>query len=309
MITTVCLNPAIDRSISIAEFTYGGMNRVKSVRSDAGGKGVNVAVTAARLGLETECISFLHKNGGKEIENRLISNGVSSDGVWLDGTLRTNIKLLDQSRNIVTEINESGAPVSEESIKKMADLIARHAQDSDFLVLSGSLPPGCPADYYRTLIEAAEGMNCRCVLDADGARLLEGLKARPYLIKPNQYELEMLVGCPLGSMEEIKGAALDLIDQGVSIVAVSMGADGALITDGSETLYAPRLEVEVKSTVGAGDAMIAGLTAGCLAELPLSEVFIKGVACGSASVMTEGTQLIDKAVYKSLLNKVEIKSI
>jgi len=91
MITTVCLNPAIDRSISIAEFAYGGMNRVKNVRNDAGGKGVNVAVTAARLGLETECLSFLHKNGGKEIENRLISNGVSSDGVWLDGAAKTEM--------------------------------------------------------------------------------------------------------------------------------------------------------------------------------------------------------------------------
>ena len=309
MITTVCLNPAIDRSISIAEFTYGGMNRVKSVRNDAGGKGVNVAVTAARLGLETECISFLHKNGGQEIENRLIENGVQSAGVRLDGTLRTNIKLLDLSKNIITEINESGSPVSEEAIDRMTGLVALHAQNSDFLVLSGSLPPGCPIDYYRTLVETAADMNCRCVLDAEGVRLTEGLKAHPYLIKPNQYELEMLVGRPLSSLADIKNAALDLIDTGVSVVAVSMGENGALITDGSETLYAPRLNVEVRSTVGAGDAMIAGLTAGCMAELPLSEIFVKGVACATASVMTEGTQLIDKPTYKSLLSKVEVKSI
>ena len=285
------------------------MNRVKSARSDAGGKGVNVAVTFARLGLETRCISFLHKNGGKEIENRLITNGVSSAGVWLDGTLRTNIKLLDQSKNVITEINEGGAPVGEAELKKMTELIVHHAQDSDFLVLSGSLPPGCPIDYYRTLIEAAEGMNCRCVLDADGARLSEGLKASPYLIKPNQSELELLVGHPLSSLEAILDAAHDLIRQGVSIVAVSMGADGALLTNGDETFYAPRLDVEVKSTVGAGDAMIAGLTAGCLAELPLDEIFIKGVACATASVMTEGTQLIEKAVYKSLLSKIELQAI
>lgn len=309
MITTVCLNPAIDRSISIAEFAYGGMNRVKSVRNDAGGKGVNVAVTAARLGFETECISFLHKNGGQEIENRLTESGVSSSGVWLNGTLRTNIKLLDLSKNIVTEINESGAPVSEDAVREMTELITEHAKNSDFLVLSGSLPPGCPADYYRTLIEAANEMNCRCVLDADGAKLSEGLKARPYLIKPNQYELELLVGRPLSSIGDIKQAALDLIGQGISVVAVSMGSDGALITDGSETLFAPRLNVEVKSTVGAGDAMIAGLTAGCLKGLPLREIFINGVTCATASVMTEGTQLIDKPTYDSLLSKVEINSI
>lgn len=309
MITTVCLNPCIDRSISIAEFAYGGMNRVQSLRNDAGGKGVNVAITAARLGLETECITFLRKNGGHEIENRLMGNGVSSDAIWLDGTLRTNIKLLDRSNGIITEINESGASVTAEDLQKMTSLVCAHAQDSDFLVFSGSMPPGCPTDYYRTLIEAVEGLNCRCVLDADGDRLIEGLKARPFLIKPNKPELEAVVGRPLNTLQEIRDAATVYIDMGVSVVAVSMGSEGALITNGSESYYAPRLAVEVKSTVGAGDAMIAGYTAGFLAELPLDEVFRKGVACATASVMTEGTLLIDKAVYRSLLDKIEIQSI
>ena len=309
MITTVCLNPCMDRSISIAEFNYGGMNRVQSVRNDAGGKGVNVAITAARLGLETECITYLRKTGGQEIENRLIANGVSSDAIWLDGTLRTNIKLLDQSKNVITEITESGAPVTDEDLRKMTALICAHAQNSDYLVLSGSMPPGCPADYYRTLIEAVEGLNCRCVLDADGTRLTEGLKARPFLIKPNKPELEAVVGHELNTHEEIRDAAMNYINMGVSVVAVSMGSEGALITNGSETYYAPRMVVEVKSTVGAGDAMIAGYTAGFLADLPLKEVFRMGVACATASVMTEGTLLIDKAVYKSLLDKIEIQSI
>lgn len=309
MITTVCLNPCIDRTLSIAEFTYGGMNRALHVRNDAGGKGVNVAIVAATLGLETECITFLRKNGGKEIENRLIGSGVSSDAIWLDGSVRTNIKLLDQSRGVVTEINEAGVPVSENDFLRMTELISNHAQESDFLVLSGSLPPGCPPEYYRDLITAVEGLNCRCVLDADGPRLQAGLLAHPFMIKPNLPELETVVGHSLVSLTEIRDAALAYIDQGVSIVAVSIGAEGALITDGHETLYAPRMAVEVKSTVGAGDAMIAGFTAGCLAELPLDEIFRKGVACATASVMTEGTQLINKAVYRSLLNQVEIHSV
>jgi len=305
MITTVCLNPCIDRSISIAEFKYGGMNRVVHSRSDAGGKGVNVAVTAARLGLETTCISFLHRNGGKEIENKLFANGVSSAGIWLDGTLRTNLKVVDQSKQVVTEINESGSPVDEAGLHKMTRLILNRAQDSDFLILSGSLPPGCP-DYYRTIIESVEGMKCRCVLDADGQRLHEGIKARPYLVKPNLAELETLLGHRLQSVEEVRDAALMLLNQGIHMVAVSLGADGALVTDGSETLYAPRLSVSVKSTVGAGDAMIAGFAAGCLAELSLDEVFRRAVACATASVMTEGTQPIDKSVYRSLLDKIVI---
>ncbi len=309
MITTVCLNPCIDRSVAIDGFRYGGMNRVVSVRSDAGGKGVNVAITAARLGLETECISFLGRDGGQAIEKRLISNEVGASAIWLEGRARMNIKLLDLSQNVVTEINESGVPVGEENLVQMTDLICEHAQDSDFLVLSGSLPPGCPVDYYRTIIEAVEGLNCRCVLDADGARLAEGLKAHPFMIKPNRPELEAVIGRPLTSLQEIRDAAMAYIDKGVSVVAVSMGADGALMTDGSTTLYAPRMAVEVKSTVGAGDAMIAGFTAGFLAELPLEEIFRKGVACATASVMTEGTLLIDKAVYRSLLDKVEIRAL
>lgn len=252
---------------------------------------------------------FCGKNNGKDIENCLIANGVSSSAIWLDGSVRTNIKLLDQSRGVITEINESGSPVSENDYLNMTELIAAHAQESDYLVLSGSLPPGCPPEYYRDIITAVEGLNCRCVLDADGARLEAGLLAHPFMIKPNLPELEGVVGRRLASLSEIRDAAHLYIDRGVSIVAVSMGSDGALITDGSETYYAPRLGVEVKSTVGAGDAMIAGFTAGCLAELPLDEVFRKGVACATASVMTEGTQLIDKAVYRSLLDKVEISSI
>lgn len=309
MITTVCLNPCIDRSISIDGFTYGGMNRVQSVRNDGGGKGVNVAITAARLGLETECLTFLRRNGGQEIENRLIGSGVASSAIWLEGDLRTNIKLLDQATGIISEINERGAQVTQEDLNRMTDLVYMHAQHADYLVLSGSLPPGCPADYYRTLIEATEGLSCRCVLDADGERLQAGLEAHPFLIKPNKPELEAVVGHELNTLAEVRDAAQVYIDMGVSLVAVSMGSEGALITDGSETLYAPRMAVDVKSTVGAGDAMIAGFTAGCLAELPLEEVFRKGVACATASVMTEGTLLIDKAVYRSLLDKVEIRAL
>lgn len=121
-----------------------------------------------------------------------------------------------------------------------------------------------------------EGLNCRCVLDAEGERLALAFQARPYLIKPNLYELETVVGRKLESLEDIQQAALGFIDQGIQVVAVSMGDRGALITDGEQTLYAPRVPVEVKSTVGAGDSMVAGLIAGLMAELPLQEVFRKG---------------------------------
>ena len=144
----------------------------------------------------------------------------------------------------------------------MVDLVVRHAENSDYLILSGSLPPGCPQDYYRTLIDAVEGLGCRCVLDADGERLKYGLEAKPFMIKPNRFELETMTGGPLKSLSDIRRAAMRYIDMGVEVVAVSLGADGALITDGDSTLYAPRMNIEVKGTVGAGDAMVAGPVCG-----------------------------------------------
>lgn len=309
MITTVSLNPCVDRTITLDRFVYGGLNRAVSARGDGAGKAVNVAIVAASLGVQAECVGFLHRENGRIIENRLLLSGVSGDFVWLDGHVRTNIKLVDVEKGVVTEINESGAPVSEKDLEQMTELVLNHAQDSDYLVLTGSLPPGCPSDYYRTLIEAVEGLNCRCILDAEREALAQGLQARPFMIKPNQAELEAVVGHPLGSVHEVRDAALHFINHGVSVVAVSMGVHGALITDGEQTLYAPHMDVPVKSTVGAGDSMVAGLTIGFLSELPLEEAFRMGVACGTASVMTEGTQLVQKSTYKQLLDKMIIQKV
>lgn len=110
--------------------------------------------------------------------------GVEYNFVWCDGSVRTNVKVFDQSTGTITEINESGARVSEDDLKRMTDLVALHAENTDYLVLAGSLPPGCPADYYRTLIQTVEGLGCRCVLDADGDRMRYGLEACPFMIKP-----------------------------------------------------------------------------------------------------------------------------
>lgn len=309
MIAAVCMNPCIDRSVGIYDFEYGGTNRVSDVRSDAGGKGINVAAAAAQLGEEAVCLSFLHAEGGKAISDKLTAFGVGCEGIGVDGVLRTNIKLIDRKSGITTEINESGAPVGEDALERMTKLILSHAERCDLLILSGSLPKGCPADYYRTIIDRANRLGCRCILDADGEKLREGLKARPYLVKPNIAELESLLGCTLDSLETVKKAALSLIDMGVSIAAVSMGADGALITDGRQYLYAERMAVEVCSTVGAGDAMIAALATGCRRDLPLEEIFRMGIACASAAVMTEGTQPPEKEAYSALLKKVRIRAL
>ena len=307
MITAACLNPAIDRTVSVPSLVPGGLNRVAASRSDAGGKGVNVAVTLARLGEDAACVAFLPRENGRLIEEKLIAEGVERAAVPLNGAIRTNLKVFDEAKREITEINESGAPVNEADVSRMAKLLAEYAAKSDFLVLSGSLPPGCPASFYREVIERAPA-TCRCVLDADANRLREGLKAKPFLIKPNIHELRELTGEVIDTVADIDRAARSLIAQGVGVVAVSMGGEGAFITNGETSLLAPRVDVAVRSTVGAGDAMIAGLTAGFSRGLPLNETFRLGVACATASVMSEGTGLIDRETCDALLNRVVIEA-
>lgn len=309
MITSVSLNPSIDRTLTVERFTAGGLNRVVSKRDVAAGKGINVALAVSALGLDSKCVGFMYRDGAGLFEKRLMLNSTPYEFVWCEGSVRTNIKVFDRAAGVVTELNESGETIGEDAIGRMTDLVARCAENSDYLILSGSLPPGCPQDYYRTLIEAVDGLGCRCVLDADGERLRCGLSARPFMIKPNRSELEAMTGGKLGSIREIRDAARRYIDLGVEIVAVSLGADGALIADADETLFAPRLNVEVKSTVGAGDSMVAGLVAGFMGDRTLEEAFRMGVACASARCVTEGYKAVDRTVYKAFLDMVRIERI
>lgn len=309
MIIAVSLNPSIDLTLSIDGFTYGGLNRVLTEQSDAGGKGMNVALAVQRLGVRAACVGFLQEKSAQAFTGKLEENGVEADFVLCPGRARTNVKLLDEKTGLITEINQSGRAVTDEQLAKMNALIASHAKAGDYMVLAGSLPPGCPVDYYKTLIEIAAKNGCRCALDADGARFTEGLKAKPFLVKPNRYELELMMGEKLESIRDIRRAALFIAQMGVSVVAVSLGAEGAFITDGGASFAARALTVDVRSTVGAGDSMVAALTAGFHEGKPLAEAFRMAMACSAATCMTEGTKTFETRDYERLLPLVEIERI
>lgn len=309
MITSVSLNPSIDRTLGVENFTTGGLNRVLSQTDVAAGKGVNVALAAAALGSDSECIGFMYKEGGALFEERLHEGGVHSDFMWCEGAVRVNVKVFDQTRGEITELNSSGTPVTAEQLTEMTRLVQAHARKSDYLILSGSLPPACPVDYYRTLAEAAEGENCRVLLDADGDRLRAGIKAKPFLIKPNRYELELLTGKKLDSIDLLLEAAQDCIREGVGAVAVSMGGEGALITDGKSAFRTPGLKVEVKSTVAAGDSMIAGMAVGLSRGYPLEEAFRLGVAAATARCCTPPEEIISPETCLRLLDELKMEKL
>ncbi len=309
MITSVSLNPSVDKSVTIECFHFGSMNRVVDSRKDAGGKAINVAVVAAELGIETRCVGFLRRENGQIIENKLIKHGVACECLWLDGSIRTNLKVLDQSKGVVTEINEPGLPVTAAQLEEVTEVIARAAEDSDYLVLTGSLPPGVKAGYYGEIISMLSGSACRLVLDAEGAAFKLGVSAKPYFIKPNKMELEMELGRKLMNTKEVAHAALKLVEKGIERVGVSLGAEGALLAGSDGVFFTPALKVAALSTVGAGDSMVAGMLSGMLRELGGDEVLRRGAACATASVLKEGTGLADRAKIKELLSQITVERV
>lgn len=295
--------------ITIDGFEYGGLNRVQASRYDAGGKGLNVAVAVSALGQEAECVGFMYKDSARLFETRLLKSGTAYDFIWCDGSARTNLKVFDRARGVVTEFNESGRPVSALDLERMTELIVHRAGRARCLVLSGSMPPGCPEDYYAQLLRAVEGKGCRCVLDADGAALRAGIEAQPWMIKPNRAELENLAGRPLKDVAAVRDAAREIVKRGVRVVAVSLGAEGALIVGENEAYRAAALKVPVRSTVGAGDAMVAGLSVGFAADATLRDAFCMGVAAASAMCMTEGSEALSRADYMPLVSSVQLERI
>ncbi|EDY19820.1 1-phosphofructokinase [Chthoniobacter flavus Ellin428] len=268
-VVTVTLNPAIDRTVTIPNFTAGGVNRVETARNNAGGKGVNVAAMLAESGIRVAVTGFLGRENTSSFEELFSHRGIADHFVRVAGQTRTGIKVVDPVLHQTTDINFPGASVS------AADLAAfTHRLDmlhADCFVLAGSLPPGADPGIYRELITRLRLRGPRIVLDASGEPLALALEARPNLIKPNIHELSELLGRPLPDTAAVVEAARELVSRGIETVVVSMGKDGACFVTAREAVVARPPRVEVRSTVGAGDAMVAGLVAAQFRQCPLAD--------------------------------------
>ena len=306
MITTICLNPALDRTVTVDSLVPGHVNRIRTARTDVGGKGVNVAVVCRRLGLDSQVIGCAGVDGYSKLRAKAKAEDIGCDFHTVEGAIRINTKVVPLDGSGVTELNEPGPTLTAEDMDVFFDMAAEAAAGSEYVVITGSLPPGCPVHTYRNLIEM---LHVPCILDVGGAALAEGVKAKPFLIKPNHHELAATVGRELHTLEDIRAAAQTFVDGGVRHVVVSLGKDGALYVGVEGCFYAPEIPVEVRSTVGAGDAMVGGLLYGLVKHGTMREGFRAGDAAGTASVMTEGTQLINLDDFERLLTQVQIQDL
>ena len=304
MIYTVTLNPALDKTVEIPGMALDTVNRITAMRTDPGGKGINVSKVIAKLGGTSVALALLGGGTGRAIADALEEMGLRCELQFVEGETRTNLKVVDPVNHTNTDLNEPGISVTPAVLDSLLDRLIGLLQPGDLVVLSGSLPKGAPGDTYYTWVARCKEAGAKVFLDADGALLAEGLRAAPDLVKPNNDELSRLVGHPLETVEALTDAAGALLADGVQKVVVSMGGKGALYVTRDTVLYAEGLKVPVGSTVGAGDSVVAALAVAETQGLSLEDTVRLSTATGAANVMCSGSQAAERSVIEELMPQV-----
>jgi 1-phosphofructokinase family hexose kinase len=311
-VVTVTLNPAIDQTLTVPGFAAGRVNRVASSRSDAGGKGVNVASFLADLGLDVAATGFLGADNAALFEALFERKRIADRFVRIAGSTRVGLKIVDD-RGETTGINFPGLSPTAGDVDELLGRITEMAMPGRWFVLSGSVPPGVPVGIYATMTEAIHARGGHVVLDTSGPALREAMAAGPdavpEILKPNVEELGELVGRTLDTPDAVRAAGESLLERGVRRVAVSMGGAGAVFLENGRALLARPPEVEVRSTVGAGDAMVSGIVYALIHGLPLEDVARAATASGAYAVTAIGPGIEDPAEHRKLMDKVRIEGL
>jgi 1-phosphofructokinase len=308
-IATLSLNPAIDQTARVPDFTAGRVNRVEHEQSDAGGKGVNVASFLADFGPQVAATGLLGAANTEPFVALFARKDIEDRFVRLPGRTRVNVKIVDPILDQVTDINFPGLEPHPEDLLRLTETIDSLCADTDWFVLSGSVPAGVPATFYAELVTRLKARGKQVVLDASGPPFAEAVGCGPDIIKPNIEELSELVGRSLKGRAEVLAAAGLLVEQGVGLVAVSMGAAGALFVERDGAVFATPPAIKVKSTVGAGDAMVAGLVIGTLHGLDLAGRARLATAFSLGALGQLGPNLPGAEVVESFAARVQVSAL
>lgn len=307
MILTVCMSPCMDVTIEVDSFKVGKTNIVKRKALTFGGKALNVAIGVKRLGGDVYATGLMYNENGYIFENALDKEGVPFSFAWNQGRVRENYKFIDR-RSMLTEVNDVGEEVSKEKTDEILSMVRMLSAKSNVTVLSGGLPRGVDASYYGELAKAVDKRSLK-IVDASGQRMFSALNEGVDLVKPNIEELENTLGRNILTKEDMLAGCYELIDMGAKRVLLSLGRQGAVITDGTHSYHCKSINVAVNSTVGAGDAMVAAAAIGLEQGASLREMLRTGVAAGTARVMTVGQPSFAKEKYDEVLATLEVNEI
>ena len=293
MIYTVTLNPSIDYIVRLDELKTGITNRTTSEEYYIGGKGINVSCVLSELGIKSTALGFVAGFTGAAIEKGLKNPKITEDFITLkSGISRINIKIKAGEE---TEINCQGPHIDEEELLNLFDKID-NIQSGDTLIVAGNIPNTLPDDVYERILERLEGKDVRIVVDATKKLLVNSLKYKPFLIKPNRQELSEIFDTTVKTESDVVKYAQELQKMGAKNVLVSLGGDGALLVDEFGEVHKEGVikGYKVLNTVGSGDSMVAGFVAGCIDKNDYAYALKLGSACGNATAFLNGLATKDK---------------
>ncbi|WP_018249531.1 1-phosphofructokinase [Orenia marismortui] len=307
MIITLTLNPAVDKTVKISKFTLGTLNRIKAVRKDAGGKGINVSKVISELGGETKAFGFIGGSSGGFIKESLSKLSIYHNFTLVKDDTRTNLKIIDINNKQETEVNEPGPQITNIELCKLEKDLLDSIDQNDLIIMGGSLPQGLPQNTYASLIEEVQSKGAKVILDTSNKPLIEGLKAKPYLVKPNLDELETLFNKRLDSIDKIVESGKKLYQQGIKIVVISLGGEGSIVISKEGVWKIRPPKVKVASTIGAGDTLVGSLSLKLNEGVDLKEALLYATAASASTVTKAGTQICSKEEVKNLVKEVEIE--
>ncbi|HYF31189.1 MAG TPA: 1-phosphofructokinase family hexose kinase [Chitinophagaceae bacterium] len=299
-IITITLNPAIDKNYTVERLAPEHKLRCPNPRIDPGGGGINVAKALKELGTDALALFFSGGRNGAYLQDLLHELSLNIHPIAIDGETRESVVIVDKASGKEYRIVVEGPEISLASL----DEVIRQLESNkpSYIVASGSIPKGLPEDAFARIAVAAKELNARFIADTSGAPLKHAVDAGVFLLKPNLRELSALVGVESLQLNDVDDAAMDLIKKGkCEVVVVSLSSSGAMLVNGDGYHHIPAPTVERKSTVGAGDSMVAGMVWSLMQGKSYLDMAMMGVACGTAATMSPGTQLFRKADAEKLL--------
>jgi 1-phosphofructokinase family hexose kinase len=312
MIITVTLNAALDKTLEVPNFRVGRRHRSVEQTTMPGGKGVNVARALKRLGQPVIATGLAGGATGNMILDALGDDAILNDFLRIREESRTNTAVLDPTTGVHTEINERGPTVSAHDLELFREKLLYLAQGASMCVFAGSLPRGVPPDVYAGLIREIKKLGVTTIVDTEGEPLRMAVRAEPTVVSPNELEAEELVGHEFNDIDDRARAVVEMTRLGPSegIMTVPDGCYAYVLEGGTHELYRVRIdEQEARSSIGSGDAFLAGYIAARYLDRPPVECLRYGVACGAESVQHFGAGLIDPAAVDRLLGEVELERL
>lgn len=309
MITVGGFNTSLDKALDLEVLEPGAVNRARDARPSPGGKGLHVAATIAALGEPVCLVGLIDAANRRLFEDRLGARGVEFHGVESGHTIRTCLAIREHATGRVTEVLEPGPELDADTRGELAARFLSMAGESALATLSGSLPRGFAEDTYASLVATLRDASLRCLVDASGGLLRGAVAARPFLIKPNRDEIEALTGTTVDTPEAALVAARRLAADGVGVVIVSLGAAGAVLSDGRRAWHAWVPALEIQNPVGSGDCLLGGVAVGLARGLDLEDVVRLGVACGTANALSDETGWVSPEDIDAVLPRVRCHGV